>query len=91
MMPDGHLSAWVGQTILVLGLSGVAFIVLKTLLLGDTQVAAASRLRKRFVRTHDLTNGSAGRVSHRPSECGGDKRRSLRRHGNPVRVSFRIP
>ena len=86
MMADGHLSAWVGQTILVLGLSGVAFIVLKTLLLGDTQVAAASRLRKRFVRTHDLTNGSAGRVSHRPTECGGDKRRSLRRHGNSVMV-----
>jgi hypothetical protein len=31
MMADGQLAAWVGQTMLVLGLSGVAFIVLKTL------------------------------------------------------------
>ena len=35
--------------------------------------------------THDLTDGSAGRVS-RPFECDDDKRRSLRRHGNPVTV-----
>jgi hypothetical protein len=71
---------------LVLGLSGVAFIVLKTWLLGDTQVASASRLRKRFVPAHDLTDGSAGRVSHRLSDSDGEKRRSLRRHGPVVIV-----
>jgi hypothetical protein len=87
-----HLSTLVGQTLLFLGLPGVVLFALKVFVLGDHQIAAAPRFRKRFVPTHPFTDGSAGRVSQsrlnrsRPSESGGEKRRSLRRNGNPVTV-----
>jgi hypothetical protein len=95
---NGDLSTAVGQAIFFLILSGVALFVLKIAVLGDNPVATSSIPRKRVILQHYLfgvtsqTEGLAGSLSQSiltrspPSERGREKRRSLRRRGNPVPI-----
>ena len=95
---DGEFSRSLGQAIFFLILSGLALFTLKIAVLVDSPVSSGTWLRKRIVPRLDALSApspaeepaapasqSVILLSRRP-ERGRDKRRSLRRKGNPVAV-----
>jgi hypothetical protein len=100
MLAHSDPSLFVGRAIFFLILSDGVLLFLRTLTLADSPVASDPLRRKRFVPRPDLldairqtgapaacgTQNQCLLIPSRPSEHGGDKRRSLRRDGSPVTV-----
>jgi hypothetical protein len=94
VMANGDFSRSIGQAIFFLILTGVALFTLKVTVLVDSPVSSGYRLRRRIVPRLDAfsapshTGGPDARAvqDSREPKRGGDKRRFLRRKGNPVSV-----